>query len=133
MAHSCQDFFLLTIIYFLSKVFSKNYLEQYYIIYPTLSKTRNLGFDGTGNTCQTFENDFFSSQLIDGESSFYVKEDTLNDAAFNKKCINAIDSRNFFQIAKAYVKIYIYKAIGIKSYKKIWMMLKSKKYNDFLE
>lgn len=78
-------------------------VENKYVIMPTLSKTRNNGFDGTGAFCEsityndmveeTSSNYRFDLQPIDDDDSFEARIDYCFDNRLNKAIIDRFDKR----------------------------------------
>lgn len=76
-------------------------VEDKYVIIPTISKTRNLGFDGSGLSCPdvdfkpgdivTSTNYDYSNQPIDNNDSFIMSVDESFDHAINKEIYNQYD------------------------------------------
>lgn len=93
-----------------------------YVITPTLSKSKNLGFDGsgvycqkiekyTGNTSSTFN---YSQQAIDEATSFTPVEDTKHDLKRNLALMNMFDSRSEKQLRKVKLFILVCRFFGVE-------------------
>lgn len=84
---------------FITRIFLN--VEDKYVIMPTVSKTRNLGFDGSGLSCPnvdvntddiiTSTNYDYSHQPIDDSDSFIASVDESFDNAINKEIYNQYD------------------------------------------
>ena len=92
------------------------YLNKMYSVFPSESRVRNLGNDGSGENCSMLNNDVFSNQKIYfGNSSYdiddYISEDyqinLILKKYFQKSLINKI---------AAYFKLFL---INIKLYDKL--------------
>lgn len=77
------------------------YLNKMYSIFPSESRVRNLGNDGSGENCSKLNNDIFSNQKIYFGSSRYVIDDYIAEdyqinlilkKYFQKSLINKIVS-----------------------------------------
>lgn len=99
-----------------------------YVVSPVVSKSRNLGFDGSGMYCQNIDpakhgNDAnsynYAQQYIDQSDSFDIHTDTDIDIEENKNRMNTFDKRSTVALQKASVKLFIYKIIGKKLYDKL--------------
>jgi len=76
-------------------------VEDKYVIMPVVSKTRNLGFDGSGLYCQeisyspnkriTSENYDYSNQRIDESNDFVPMVDEGFDNEYNRSIYNQFD------------------------------------------
>lgn len=95
-------------------------LEGKYFITPTLSKTRNHGFDGSGAVCDAITGDFgdtaltydYEHQPIDTEKTFDLVEDTLHNHQANREILNAYDYREPSFMARTNRLIWICENIG---------------------
>lgn len=81
-----------------------------YCIFPTISKVRNWGHDGTGIHCGEMNNDIFRLQPIDKNLSFeYYPETPINDKYFTNLL------RNYFKLPiKTKIKKNIKYILNIK-------------------
>ena len=74
-----------------------------YCVYPSVSKVRNYGHDGSGVHCGYIENSKYSKQVIDTNNEFEYSD---NVPLFNKKIAKSL--RNYYKInAKQRAKIAI--------------------------
>ncbi len=66
--------------------------ENTYCVYPTVSKVRNHGHDGSGEHCGNMNEDIYSKQAIDSDSKFdYLGKAVLED----KKIVN--EQRKYYR------------------------------------
>lgn len=103
-------------------------VEDCYVVSPVVSKSRNLGFDGSGMYCQTIDqtldgNDAntynYAKQYIDQSNSFDIHADTVTAINENKNRMNTFDKRSAIALRKASIKFFIYKIIGKELYNKL--------------
>lgn len=93
-----------------------------WVITPVISKSRNLGFDGSGTWCPitvvnkkkeiSALNYDYSQQLIDEDTSFELIPDQQNDVQNNIYEFNQFDSRTEKEVRHAKAKIKLYEKIG---------------------
>lgn len=107
-------------------------LEDKSVIMPVISKARNYGFDGSGVTCPKADGRF-EKQHIDVAKDFHIIEDHSVRLEEIRRVINAYDNRKKSRVFRAKVKLAIYKCIGKKRYRKLWMKRNQKKYKSFIE
>lgn len=95
-----------------------------YAITPVISKSRNLGFDGTGAYCQNIDTGLdgdtartynYSNQPIDTAKDFTLVEDTRDSAEENRRRLNAFDCRTPKETAEARRMLWLCIHIGIWS------------------
>lgn len=93
-----------------------------YAITPVISKTRNLGFDGSGAYCQSIKaeaNDEnarsynYSEQPIDINSDFSIVESSKKSSDENRNRLNSFDSRTPQEMKRAKQLLWICNHIGI--------------------
>jgi len=93
-----------------------------YAITPIISKSRNLGFDGSGAYCQTIKQDVnnknarsynYSEQPIDNCNDFSIVENNKNSSEENRKRLNSFDSRTPQEMKRAKQLLWICNYIGI--------------------
>lgn len=74
-----------------------------YCIFPTVTKVRNYGHDGTGLNCGKIENDIFSVQILDVNQYFHFDENIpVNDQRI------AILLKKYFKLSfKAKIKLLL--------------------------
>lgn len=106
----------------LSDIGLRAYLAVYdkYAIAPVVSKTRNYGFDGSGEYCQGGDNDItdkFSTQNIDTSYSFDIIENTKDCQETNHKILNEFDARSPQIMQKTRRLIWLCEHIGVWSAK----------------
>lgn len=103
-------------------------IEGRMIVSPVISKSRNLGFDGSGLYCQAIDptingNDAntynYSKQLIDENLSFDIYTDTNLAVDANRALLNSFDKRPAKALKKTSTKLAIYKLLGRKTYFKL--------------
>lgn len=104
-------------------------ITNQFIIMPTLSKTRNWGYDGSGVFCQKIDfedtkevnsrNYNYSTQYIDQSTEFDVLEDELNNSEANKGLMDQFDSMSKKQLLKSNIKTSLYMFLGEKNYIKV--------------
>lgn len=106
------------------------------IVYPTLSKSINEGFDGSGETCIELDKEReiykINEQFADTDLEFNIKEDVLH-SPLNREVIDRFDSRGKIEMVKTYFKILGYCVLGREKYKHLWYKRNYNKYNSFLE
>ena len=78
------------------------YVNSMYSVFPTISRVRNMGHDGSGTGCGIMEDDIFAKQELYSAAQDYnlpvaIKSDTY---------INHIMSRHFKIPAKSKIKIF---------------------------
>lgn len=92
------------------------------VIIPAISKSRNHGFDGTGEWCPMVEkkenvmvsarNYNYKEQPFDENLNFNLIPDTLNNMEENRRRYNRFDTRSEKEINHANTKIRLYKYAG---------------------
>ena len=116
-------------------------LNEMCVISPTLSKTRNHGFDGSGLYCGKIENatgkhsmDFdYTSQEIDMNESIDIIPDVENAYDENKKRVGNFLYESPGRIRKVRVMYHVFRLIGQKSCAGIYSTLKKIKVRLFGE
>lgn len=96
-------------------------IENKYVVSPVISKVRNLGFDGSGITCQTTNEMHgevastynYNEQPLDKSDTFELIEDTLCDDVANRDILSAFDYRSPEQMRRAKQLIWICEHIGL--------------------
>lgn len=96
-----------------------------YSIYPVISKSRNHGWDGTGEYCGNIivsdkksicaQNYDYSQQPIDTERSFAVIENSLDNMPENYQLLNNFDTASFSCVVKNKIFINLYGILGNKT------------------
>lgn len=108
-----------------------------YAIMPTKSKTRNWGFDGTGEFCKEAKiidlNDAkhypYHLQHIDENYTFVPIADSLRHEKNNKKLMNKFDSLAFPLKIKSVCKLLFFVLVGADYYKKMTLVFRQLKTN----
>lgn len=97
-----------------------------YAITPVVSKTRNMGFDGSGAYCQDIDSDIngktagtynYSNQPIDTADDFALIENTKDSAEENRRRLNDFDYRTPKETAEARRLLWLCVHTGIWSAK----------------
>lgn len=95
-----------------------------YAITPVISKSRNLGFDGSGAFCQDIDSDLngetartynYSNQSIDSSYDFALVEDTKDCTEENRRRLNSFDRRTPKETAEARHLLWLCNHTGIWS------------------
>ena len=95
---------------------------------PVVSKSRNLGFDGSGMYCQAIDPNLngtssrtylYAKQPIDMSNSFDIRLDSDKAVENNKNLLNEFDKRDPRALRKTRLKLCIYRALGRKLYLKL--------------
>lgn len=106
-------------------------LKDKYIVTPIKSKVRNTGFDGTGLSCPKVDNYEYSFSKLNAENYLYSNQpidmcdcfdpniDETIDFDVNKRVLDEFDYTPISLIIKAKIKLWIFKILGEKNYKKI--------------
>ncbi len=103
-------------------------VEGYNTVSPVVSKSRNLGFDGSGVYCQAIDqttngNDAntynYARQGIDESNAFDIQPDSENTVKKNRDLMNEFDKRSYRVLQKAAFKLFIYRLLGKKLYSKL--------------
>lgn len=98
------------------------------VVCPVVSKSRNLGFDGSGVYCQTIDSTLngddantysYANQKIDEDALFEIHVDTENAVDENRTRMNLFDGRPAKAVKKASAKLMIYKFLGKKLYSQL--------------
>lgn len=101
-------------------------VDDKYAITPVVSKTRNMGFDGSGAYCQDIDSDIngktagtynYSNQPIDTADDFALIENTKDSAKENRKRLNDFDYRTPKETAEARRLLWLCVHTGIWSAK----------------
>lgn len=116
-------------------------LKEMCVISPTLSKTRNYGFDGSGLYCGKIENatgkhsmDYdYARQEIDMNESIDIIPDLENAYDENKKRVGDFLYEPPGRIKKVQVMYRVFKLIGQKGCSRIYTSLKNCKVRLFGE
>ena len=109
-----------------------------YAIMPTISKTRNWGFDGTGEFCKKTKimdvNDAkhypYHLQHIDENSTFVPIADSWGYEKKNRRLMNKFDSLALTLKIKSICKLLLFLLVGADRYKKmivVFRQLKTKR------
>lgn len=97
-----------------------------YAITPVISKSRNLGFDGSGAYCQDIDSGLngdtagtynYSNQPIDTAKDFTLVENTKDSAEENRRRLNTFDRRTPKETAEARHMLWLCNHTGIWSAK----------------
>lgn len=83
-----------------------------YIIMPVKSKTRNWGFDGTGEYCPKNNKFSFELQDIDTSLEFDVKMDSDCRIDENRELLEKFEDISYIMLLKLYIKIILYRILG---------------------
>lgn len=111
-------------------------LKNKYTIMPVESKVRNCGFDGTGTYCQDISKKFdqkyadtynYSLQKIDTNNTFTVLLNKQNSIDINKQKLNKFDKRKKITLLFCRAKVFLYKSLGEKRYKKVIEFVRRKR------
>ncbi len=96
-------------------------VSKKYVIVPTITKTINHGFDGSGlfskkRNTGNYGNDSFSydhdNQELDLDKCFDLKEDQKKDLVSNRNILNAFDRRDARFIRKTKRKLFLIRTFG---------------------
>lgn len=112
-----------TLIYSASDVSLRIYLALFdkFVLMPTVSKTRNWGFDGSGVWCKRDEriaNGEVPPQIIDLDTDFELHLDTKKALAENRKRYSKVDCCEKNAV-KSKAKEIVYLLLGDRLYRKI--------------
>ena len=103
-------------------------VKDCYVIAPTISKSRNWGFDGSGVFCPRISESrkgkcsrdyLYKEQPIDEKNDFEIVPDVKQNFKENRNRLNSFDRRSFGEIAKASFRAAVYMALGEKRYRKL--------------
>ena len=103
-----------------------------YVICPKISKTRNWGFDGTGEYCKgatdvnnskvNARNYLYHLQEIDNNEHFELVEDDLQQVDENRRLLDEFEAVSQKRILLTNIKLLLYRILGSACYRKIIKM-----------
>lgn len=109
LRHSASTFLFLLVTMFKKEIFSDSagsiymFFEKKEVIQPTLSKVKNMGWDGTGNNCKIDENQAF--QEIDSNYHFNYTGNGKNYYEINNKLLLE-GMRNYMSYSKMFGHVF---------------------------
>ena len=117
-------------------------VEGKYFISPVISKVRNIGFDGSGETCQNTINnphgvhawDYnYSLQDIDSSIDFTLIECDMQFLEQNRNLHSDFDSRSIKDKFRTRIIIYLIKYLGLNNVRAIVRCLIQMKHSIFVK
>lgn len=103
-------------------------VKDSYVISPTVSKSRNWGFDGSGVYCPSISGGrmggcardyLYKEQPIDESNFFDIVPDKKQAFEENRKRLNLFDSRSFREKADVTCRVMLYRGLGEKRYRQL--------------
>lgn len=93
--------------------------NDYYCIFPTKSKVRNKGFDGSGTNCR--KTSVYEDQPIDEDRSFDYPDIEIKDYLPIKKVYNRLYAGTFWKRIYCVIEYCMFRLFGFNSRSK-WML-----------
>ncbi len=102
-------------------------LKNKYVVTPRLTKARNMGFDGSGETCVNISNKNnrssmnydYSNQPIDTAADFEPRPDSVICREENKKILDDFKRLSRKHMFVTHIAFAAYRILGVNLYKKL--------------